>query len=118
MKTFRRITAFNLAISFFVMAYSGIMLFLCPHGRVAYWSDWHLLGLSKVQYGELHTTGMLLFLFFGAFHIYCNWKSILNYLKGKTRKVSFTKKELVIAMTINILTAVQDKFSSPFLLLK
>jgi hypothetical protein len=38
-------------MSFLIMTYTGIMLFLCPHGRVAYWSDWHFFGLSKNQYG-------------------------------------------------------------------
>ncbi len=47
----KKITSLSLGMSFLIMTYTGIMLFLCPHGRVAYWSDWHFLGLSKNQYG-------------------------------------------------------------------
>ncbi|MCD6433505.1 MAG: DUF4405 domain-containing protein, partial [Sulfurimonas sp.] len=66
------------------MSYTGIMLFIVPHGRVAYWADWHLFGLSKGQYGELHTTSMVVFLLFASLHIYYNWKPIVSYMKDKT----------------------------------
>lgn len=98
----KKITSLSLGLSFLIMSYTGIMLFLTPHGRVAYWSDWHLWGLTKTQYGELHTTSMLTFLFFGAWHIYYNWKPIVSYLKDANRKISFTKKEFLIALLINL----------------
>jgi hypothetical protein len=97
------------------MTYTGIMLFLSPHGRVAYWSDWHFLGLSKNQYGELHTTSMLIMLLFGFLHIYYNWKPIISYMKDKTKKISFTKKEFLIALGINILFIIGTlTFIQPF----
>lgn len=82
----KKITSLSLGISFLIMTYTGIMLFLCPHGRVAYWSDWHLFGLNKDQYGELHTTSMIVFVLFGILHIFYNWKPILSYLKDKSKK--------------------------------
>lgn len=77
----RKITSLTLALSFLLMTYTGIMLFLCPHERVAYWSDWHFLGLTKSQYGDLHTASMIVFILFGILHIYYNWKPIVSYLK-------------------------------------
>jgi ATP/maltotriose-dependent transcriptional regulator MalT len=85
------------------MAYTGIMLYIVPKGKVAYWSDWHLFGLSKTQYGDIHTTSMLTFLFFTLLHIYYNWKLIVSYLKDKTKKVSFTKAEFLTALGLNVL---------------
>ncbi len=99
----KKITSLSLGLSFLIMSFTGIMLFLCPHGRVAYWSDWRLFGLSKTQYGELHTTSMIMFVFFGILHIYYNWKPIVNYLKGADRKISFTKKEFVVALGLNLI---------------
>ncbi len=97
----KKITSLTLGLSFITMAYTGIMLFLCPKGKIAYWSDWTLLGLSKEQYGNLHMTSMFVFLFFGILHIYYNWHPIVSYLKDKTQKISFTKKEFLIAFGIN-----------------
>ncbi len=102
----KKITSLTLGISFLIMSYTGIMLFIVPHGRVAYWANWHLFGLSKGQYSDLHTTSMLVFLLFASLHIYYNWKPILSYLKDKTKKVTFTKKEFLIALLINVVFVV------------
>ena len=98
----KKITSLTLAFSFLIMSYTGVMLFIVPQGKVAYWSDWHLFGLSKSQYGELHTTSMVTFLLFALLHIYYNWKPLMGYIKDKNRKISFTKKEFLIAFLLNI----------------
>mgnify|MGYP001770867980 CR=1 FL=1 len=97
----RKITSLSLGFSFLIMSYTGIILFIAPHGRVSRWLDWHLFGLDKVQYQELHNTSMITLLFFGILHIYYNWKPIVNYLKDSTKKISFTKKEFLIAFILN-----------------
>lgn len=102
----RKITSLSLGFAFLIMAYTGIMLYFVPKGKVAYWSDWHLFGLSKTQYGEIHTTSMVTFLLFGILHIYYNWKPIVSYLKNKQKKISFTKKEFLIAFGLNLLFVV------------
>ncbi len=99
----KKITSLSLAFSFLIMTYTGLMLFIVPHGRVAYWSDWYLFGLSKGQYGELHTTSMVLFISFVLLHIYYNWRPLLSYMKDKSKKVSFTKKEFLVALVLNVL---------------
>lgn len=99
----KKITSLSLGFAFLIMSYTGIMLFIVPHGRVAYWSDFHLLGLSKTQYGELHTNAMLLFVFFATLHIYYNWKPLISYMKDKSKKISFSKKEFLIALSINLI---------------
>lgn len=98
----KKVTSLSLAFAFLIMSYTGIMLFLTPKGRVAYWSDWHLFGLTKTQYADLHTTSMVTFLFFAIWHIYYNWKPIVSYLKDVNKKISFTKKEFLIAFGINL----------------
>ncbi len=99
--SFKKITSLTIAISFLVMTYTGIMLFLSPHGRVAYWTDWKLFGLGKDDYGNIHTTSMVIFVIFVAIHIYYNWKPLISYLKDASKKISFTKKEFVVAVAIN-----------------
>ena len=97
----RKITSLSLGFSFLIMSYTGIILYIVPKGKVAYWSNWHLLGLSKTQYGELHMTSMFTLLFFASIHIYYNWKPLVGYLRDKSKKISFTKKEFLIALGIN-----------------
>ncbi|MCD6432948.1 MAG: hypothetical protein J7L21_02810, partial [Sulfurimonas sp.] len=43
---------------------------------------------------------------FASLHIYYNWKPIVSYMKDKTKKVSFTKKEFLIALGLNLVFVV------------
>ncbi len=111
----KKITSLSLGFAFLIMSYTGVILYFVPKGKVAYWADWHLFGLTKTQYGEIHTTSMVTFLFFGIFHIYYNWKPIVSYLKDKQRKISFTKKEFLIAFGLNLIFVLGTLFmTQPF----
>lgn len=50
----RKITSLTAFLSFFMMLLTSVVLYLTPQGRVAYWADWRLLGLSKEQWGAIH----------------------------------------------------------------
>lgn len=102
----KKITSLTLGLSFLIMTYTGIMLFLCPKGKIAYWSDWELLGLTKAQYGDLHITSMIVMLLFGILHIYYNWKPLMHYMQSSAKKITFTKKEFLIAFGLNLFVVV------------
>lgn len=99
MKT-RRLVSFTALTSFVLLALTGIMLFFSPQGRIAYWSGWKMLGLSREQYVALHTTFMVLFLVVGIWHIVLNWKPIVNYLKDRAKKVRLLTPELSVALAL------------------
>ena len=65
-----------------------------------------MAGLSKEQYSDLHTTFMVLFLAAGIWHIVLNWRSIVNYLRGRTRKVKVFTPEFSLAFALTGLFAV------------
>lgn len=99
MKT-RRLISLTTFIGFIFLASSGIMLFVSPQGRVAYWAGWTMLGLSKDQWASVHTTFMILFLTVGIWHIVLNWRPIVGYLKDRTRKVRLTRPEFLTSLGI------------------
>ena len=96
----RRIVSLTMLFSFIVMSYTGILLFICPKGRVAYWTGWRLLGLSKNQYGDLHTTFMVIFLVAGTWHVVLNWRPITHYLKNRGRKMKVFTAEFNVALAL------------------
>jgi hypothetical protein len=98
----RRVISLTVFLSFIALALSGIMLFVSPQGRVAYWAGWKLFGLSKEEYSAIHTTVMILFLVVGIWHIVLNWKPIVGYLKDRTRTVSFTRPEFLAALGLTL----------------
>jgi len=85
------------------MAFTGIMLFFAPQGRIAHWSGWRMFGLTREQYSEVHTTFMVLFLTVAIWHIVLNWKPIVNYLKDRTRKLKLSTREFSVALILGVL---------------
>jgi hypothetical protein len=97
----RRIISLTVFLSFIFLALSGIMLFLSPQGRVAYWAGWTLLGLSKEEYTSVHTTFMVLFLVTGIWHIVLNWRPIVGYLKDRSKKLRVFTPESSVAVVLS-----------------
>jgi hypothetical protein len=98
----KKTVSLTLGLSFLVMSYTGIMLFMTPKGKIAFWTDWTLLGLTKTQYTDLHITSMFLFLAAGIWHIYYNWKPLLSYLKNHLHRLTPLKKEFLAALVLNL----------------
>ena len=81
----RRIVSLTLFLAIAMMLTSSIILYIVPQGRIAYWGDWTLLGLSKTHWGNLHTNSGLLMLIAASFHLYYNWRPVTSYMKDKAR---------------------------------
>lgn len=111
--TLKKAVSLTLGLAFVVMAYTGIMLFVTPKGKIAYWTDWSLFGLSKTQYTDLHITSMFIMLIFGIWHIYYNWKPLTSYLKNHARRITPLKKEFLFALTLNAFVVAGALFHIP-----
>ena len=84
---FRNIISLTMLLSFIFMSLTGIVLYITPEGRIAYWTNWMLFGLGKTDYNNLHTTTSFLFILSSIMHVYLNCKSIVDYLKNRLRKI-------------------------------
>ena len=82
----RAFTSITTGVSFIGMSLTGIILFVVPPGRIANWTGWTIFGLSKHQWGGLHIWFSLVFMLAALFHIYFNWRPLLNYFKSKVSK--------------------------------
>jgi hypothetical protein len=96
----RGFTSLLTAAGFLLMALSWIVAYVVPHGRIAYWTDWSFLGLTKTNWGNIHVMASLLFLVAGGFHVYFNWKPLTAYIVGTTEKGLRQKKELAITLAL------------------
>lgn len=99
----RGFTSLLLTLSFMVMVFSGVMLFLTPRGRVANWTDWTLLGLGKHQWGAVHIVNSLCFVGVAALHLYLNWSLFVSYLKKRAVAGLHMKRELAVATVVCVL---------------
>ena len=97
---FRKIVSLTALWAFVLLMLTSVVLYIVPAGRVAYWAEWRLWGLSKTQWDELHLNAGVLFLIAIGLHLYLNWKPMLAYLKNKTRQVRIFTREFNIAMAL------------------
>lgn len=109
----RKITSLTALISFLLIFLTSIILYIVPQGRVAYWSDWHLWGLSKTQWGNIHINLGFLFILSILLHIYYNWKPILNYMKDKQKKLKIFTKNFNVALLLTLIVVIGTLFMIP-----
>jgi len=107
--------SFYVVFSFLALAVSGMVLYVAPPGRIANWSVWQLLLLSKAQWQAVHTIVALAFLVAAGFHIYFNWKVLVAYVKSKLQAGIRMKRELAAAsLTGALILAVSISGVPPF----
>lgn len=93
----RSFASLLLCLSGLTMTVSGVVLYIVPEGRIAYWNDWRLLALGKEQWGAMHTILSLLFFLTALLHLYYNWRVLMAYLRDRVRKTLTLRRELAAA---------------------
>lgn len=109
----RKVTSLTLVIASLIELITSIVLYIIPSGRVAYWSDYHLFGLSKTQWGDIHITVGTLLLIMAAIHLYLNWRPITGYIKNKAKQLTLFTKSFNIALLISLYVAIGTLYSLP-----
>ncbi|MFC1564840.1 DUF4405 domain-containing protein [candidate division KSB1 bacterium] len=89
--------------TFILLAVSGVFLYITPAGRIANWSDWTMLNLTKEGWAGFHIIISVLFLLMVVLHIYLNWKPLLNYLRSRAKASFSLKKELLFSLVVTVL---------------
>lgn len=100
--SWKALVSFYIVFSFIVLGLSGIVLYVAPPGRIANWSIWRLVALSKAQWQAVHTIFAALFLLTAAFHLYFNWKVLTAYLRTKMHEGMRMKRELALASFVGV----------------
>lgn len=109
----RGLTAFFVMFGFLVMSVTGLVLYVVPAGRVAYWTNWMLIDLTKTDWSNIHILSSILFIVAGAVHTYLNWRSLLNYMRNKASHTVKLGRELVISSTVTLLLIVSAVYTLP-----
>ena len=98
----RSLTSLSVMAGFLIMSLSGVVAFVNPQGRIAYWTDWSMLGLTKEQWGDIHILSSLLFVVAGVIHIYYNWRPLMNYLGQKVASGRKHQREIAITILLSL----------------
>ncbi len=87
-------------LSFLGMAFTGVILFVVPPGRIANWTGWTMLGLTKHQWIGLHDWFSIIFIVGAVLHTWLNWKVLIGYFKSKLSKSFTFRPEWVLALVV------------------
>ena len=98
----RAFVTFLVVLSFSLLAVSGLVLFIAPPGRIANWSKWSIGALTKANWQAVHTVFALLFVVLGGFHLYFNWRVVLNYIRAKLGGGVRRGRELALASGLGV----------------
>jgi hypothetical protein len=111
----RSFTSIYMGFSFILMAATGIVLYISPPGRVAFWSNWFFIGLTKTEWQSVHTIFSFLFVVSGIFHIAFNWKLLISYLRRKAKESLKVRREFVLtSFTVFIIFTIVFFDAPPF----
>lgn len=109
----RRVTSLTSLLSFTFLVPTIVVLYIVPQGRVAYWADWRLWGLTKTEWTNIHINLGLLFVLSIFLHIYYNWKPIVSYLKNKAKQIKVFTANFNIALILTVVFVVGTYFFLP-----
>ncbi len=88
-------------LSFIAMTFTGVILFVVPPGRIANWTGWTMIALTKHQWVGLHVWFSLIFMIASGFHVYLNWNPLVRYFKSKASHAFALRPEWVLALVIS-----------------
>lgn len=99
----RSFISFGLFYTFFIILFSGVILYIAPAGRVANWTNWKLIGFTKSGWQSIHTIFSYTFVILSVFHLFfINWKAFWTYIRSKTKAGLNRKRELVAATLLTV----------------
>ncbi len=97
----RKYVSLLLFLCLLIMGISGVVLYIMPHGRIAYWIGWKFWGLDKDQWGNIHIVFGFIMVVLGIWHLVINWRAFLNYIKGSLGL--FASKEFGLSLILVLL---------------
>jgi len=109
----RGFVTFLTLMSFVIMTITGIVLYFAPQGRIASWVDWRFWGISKTDWGSIHTISCFLFIIVGIYHLVFNWKALVNYVSNKVSGGFRLKREFGIALVISLFVILGSMYQVP-----
>lgn len=114
--SWRIFVSFGLTLTVLMLLVSGVVLYISPPGRVANWTDWRMLGLTKSGWENQHAIYGFAFVLLSVFHLFfINWKAFLSYLKAKAAAGLNSPRELFASSVLFLLIGAGTYFSvQPF----
>ncbi len=101
------------ALAFTISGLTGLVLFVEPYGRVAYWTGWTFLGLGKDEWDGIHVISSWLFVVVGIWHLVLNWHAFVGHLRRRVQNAVHLRAELAVALAVALLVVASGIWHLP-----
>ena len=109
----RKITSLTLFFSSVLLLISCVVVYIVPYGRIADWSQWRMLGLSKTEWTNLHINLGILFVVLAVIHVVLNWRHIVSYMKNRKTSAEGRNLNVLIALLITVFFTIGSLYKVP-----
>ncbi|MDD3815095.1 MAG: DUF4405 domain-containing protein [Desulfocapsaceae bacterium] len=109
----RKVISLTMLLSFALCILTSIVLYVVPEGRISYWAEWRLWGLSKSEWGNLHINLGFLFLFAGLLHLCYNWSVVAAYMKNRAREMKIFTASFNVALILTLVVGLGTYWQIP-----
>ncbi len=109
----RKYISIGTTMSFLVLLFSGIALYLAPNCRVADAIGWRFCFLDKESLESVHITFSLVFIILSILHVMYNWKALVSYLRNGFGVFAGLNRAVVISGAVTVLLFVMSVFRVP-----
>jgi hypothetical protein len=99
----RGLATFLLSMGMLIEIVSGIVLYITPPGRYANWNNWTLWGLTKGEWGSVHTIFGYVLLIIVGLHLYFNWRVVVHFFWSRVKNSFNLKRELALSAVITVI---------------
>lgn len=106
-------TSLFLFLAIVVEFVSALILYVAPPGRVAHWTNWKFILLSKEGWQAVHTVFGYFMIVALILHLYYNWRVFTRYIKKKAASTFNLKKEIASAVILTLALWVTSVYSIP-----
>ncbi len=110
---FRRVVSLLSLLSFLLLMVTSVVLYIVPEGRVAYWANWTLWGMTKSQWTDVHLNLGVLFLAAFCLHLWYNWGPLTSYMRNAARRMVVLTREFNVALVLTALVVAGTLWQVP-----
>jgi hypothetical protein len=107
----RKIASLTALLSFALLAFTSVVLYIAPHGRRS--GQWEWLELSKHEWQAMHTNLGILLLAACIIHMVLNIRPIVSYLRTKEKTLRVFTLNFNIALLLTAWIVVSTLFEWP-----
>jgi hypothetical protein len=112
-QSLRSFIAFIVAWAFLILTVTGLVLYVVPQGRVAYWTHWSLASLEKNQWAHLHMMFGGVFIVAGMLHLWFNWKPFRKFLGERVAHHFEPTREVIYSVLAAAIVAILSLLDLP-----